>query len=258
MIFFDFGQNPDFSHDFAWQKKPSENSHRSNHFASHYIIIRLKPTVAPNSAPCLTHSLQFFTIKKENITEIKRKIGKNLEKKIREKGTSKLRSQAPGKQFCWLFEQNFDLFATFDWKKMINESSSSRLFWTKVCLKSQKNKSKERKMSFSSLDMVYGPLQKLDTLGISFWFCNTESDSQFFHFFAKIFRKKFENSELTLLRIQWLSKREILWVKKPYLAFNDWSDKNLASFVNHLKGTMVPYISMLDVQNPSKILATIW
>ena len=24
--------------------------------------------------------------------------------------------------------------------------------------------------------MVYGPLQKLDTLGISFWFCNTESD----------------------------------------------------------------------------------
>ena len=80
--FSDFGQNPDFSHDFAWRKKPSENSHRSNHFASHYIIIRLKPTVAPNSAPCLTHSLQFFTIKKENITEIKRKIGKIWRKRL--------------------------------------------------------------------------------------------------------------------------------------------------------------------------------
>ena len=33
-----------------------------------------------------------------------------------------------------------------------------------------------------SLDMVYGPLQKLDTLGISFWFSNTVSKLNKEHF----------------------------------------------------------------------------
>ena len=73
--FVDFSQKSDFSHDFVAQKRPSENSARSNHFASHYIIIRLKPTVAPNSAPCLTRAI-FHDQKKK--THHREKITKKL------------------------------------------------------------------------------------------------------------------------------------------------------------------------------------
>ena len=96
----------------------------------------------------LPDTCNFSRSKKENTSQRKNheKIVKKIGEKFKREKTSKLRSQARGKQLCWLLEQKSDLFSTFDWKKRIRWIIASRLF--SVCLKSQKNKWKRKKNDF--------------------------------------------------------------------------------------------------------------